>query len=160
MKITLQHNQQVIEANDSDSLFLQLKANGFNIKSTCGGCASCGQCIVVITDGESHLQQPTFDEKQLIGNVFHITKERLSCQTYITGDITVDISAHLKTDTKKKAVTMRRTREEAEKVVEDRKQASKEKRDAKPKRLGGGKKAKAFTFQDENEVEEETESKE
>lgn len=151
MKITLQHNNQVIEANDSDSLLAQLKANGFNIKSTCGGCASCGQCTVVIKEGESHLQEPTFEEKQLIGNVFHITKERLACQTYLSGDVTIDISAHLEAKTKKKAVTVRRTREEADKVVEDRKQASKEKRDNAPKRLGGGKKAKAFTFIDDSE---------
>lgn len=151
MKITLQHNQQVIEANDTDSLLTQLKANGLNIKSTCGGCASCGQCMVVIKEGESHIQEPTFEEKQLIGNVFHITKERLACQTYISGDVTIDISTHLEAANKKKATTVRRTREEADKVVEDRKQASKEKRETMPKRLGGGKKAKAFSFQDESE---------
>lgn len=150
MKITLSHNDQVIEANSNDSVLTQLKAAGLSIKSTCGGCASCGQCTVVIKKGDSHLQEPTFEEKQLIGNVFHITKERLACQTYLSGDVTIDISSHLEKK-KKKVVTVRRSREEADQVLEERKAASKEKRDTKPKRLGGGKKAKAFNFVDDNE---------
>lgn len=150
MKITLEHNGHEIEANDSDSLFAQLKAADINVKSTCGGCASCGQCVVVIKEGESNLQEINFEEKQLLGNVFHITKERLACQTYLTGDVTIDISAHLSA-APKKAKVVRRTREEADQVVEDRKQAAKEKRESKPKRLGGGKKPKAFTFKTEEE---------
>lgn len=152
MKITLEHNGQQIPANDSDSLFTQLKAAGINVKSTCGGCASCGQCVVVIKEGQSNLQQINFEEKQLLGNVFHITKERLSCQTFLTGDVTIDISAHLKT-AEKKAKVVRRTKEEADQVVEDRKQKAKEKRESRPKRLGGGKKPKAFSFKTDEEKE-------
>jgi len=29
-----------------------------------------------------------------LGNVFHITRQRLSCQTYISGDVTLDVSHH------------------------------------------------------------------
>lgn len=156
MKITLEHNGETIEANDSDSLFVQLKAAGHNIKSTCGGCASCGQCVIIIKEGESHLQEPSFEEKQLLGNVFHITKERLSCQTYITGDVTIDISSHLATD-KKKTTVVRRTREEADKVVEDRKLKAKEKRESRPAKLGGGRRPRAFNFHDDSETESESE---
>lgn len=155
MKITLEHNAQTIEANDSDSLLTQLKGAGFDIKSTCGGCASCGQCVIVIKDGEANLQDPSFEEKQLIGNVFHITKERLACQTFMTGDITIDISNHLQKERKNKSTVVRRTKEEAQQVVEERKQKAKEKRENAPKRLGGGKRPKAFNFQNESESENE-----
>jgi 2Fe-2S ferredoxin len=150
MKIKLSHNDQIIEANDSESLLAQLKKNNFAIKSICGGCASCGACIVQIIDGEENLQEPTFEEKQLIGNVFHITKERLACQTYLHGDVTVDITKHLEIGTKK-AITVRRTKAESEQIKETRMEERKERNANKPKKLGGGKKPKAFNFKDEEE---------
>ena len=126
--VTVWPSGEIVQMNEKDSLFAQLKENGINVKSTCGGCASCGQCTIVITSGEENLNEPSFEEKQLIGNVFHITKERLSCQTYTTGNITIDISAHLELNSHKKQITKRRTKEEAQTVVEKRKEASKEKR--------------------------------
>ena len=83
MKISFTHNDEVIDGNSTDSLLTILKAAGKSIKSTCGGCASCGQCVVVLEDGDKNVSEPNFEEKQLIGNVFHITKERLACQTSI-----------------------------------------------------------------------------
>lgn len=158
MKITLDHNGQLIEANDSDSLFTQLKAAGFNIKSTCGGCASCGQCVVVIKEGEHNLEPIKFEEKQLLGNVFHITKERLSCQTFLNGDITVDIGAHLELNqfnqinqNEQKVKVVRRSKEQAQQVLDERKQKAKEKKENAPKRLGGGKKPKAFSFKEDED---------
>lgn len=151
MKITLAHNDQVIEANDSDSLFIQLKRAGLAIKSTCGGCASCGQCVIVVEAGKENLQEATFEEKQLLGNVFHITKERLSCQTYLNGDVTIDISRHLEQEQKSKTTVVRRTKEQALAVKEERIQKRKEINENRPKRLGGGKRPRAFNFQNESE---------
>ena len=111
---------------------------GFDIKSTCGGCASCAHCVVVISEGEDNISETSFEEKQILGNVFHLTKERLSCQTKVLGDISVDISAHLQDKPKPK--THRRTREQAETVIEERKQKSKE----RPQRQGGLKRPKPF----------------
>ena len=149
--VTVWPEGKVLEMNESDSLFEQLKKANYNIKSTCAGCASCGQCTVVITTGEENLNEPSFEEKQLIGNVFHITKERLSCQTKITGAVTVDISAHSDLPKlTKNSVTKRRTREEADKVVAQRKEAGAEKRKNKSHKLGGGKKPKPFNFSEED----------
>jgi hypothetical protein len=64
------------------------------IKSSCGGMASCGDCVVKIVSGEQFASSPTFAELKLLGNVFHITKERLSCQVKCQGDVTLDLSAH------------------------------------------------------------------
>ena len=53
------------------------------IKSSCGGVASCTDCRIKVIAGEDSLTTPPFEEVQLLGNVFHITKERLSCQAKI-----------------------------------------------------------------------------
>lgn len=148
--VTIWPSGEIIQMNEKDSLFSQLKENGINIKSTCGGCASCGQCTILITSGEENLNEPSFEEKQLIGNVFHITKERLSCQTYTTGNITIDISAHLELNKERKQVTKRRSREEADSVLEKRKEASKEKRENRKPRAGGIKKPKSFNYSEED----------
>lgn len=69
---------------------------GVDIPSTCGGVGSCGLCKVKITGGEEHLGPMTPVEKGKLGNVFFITKERLSCQTTVTGDVSCavpDVSA-------------------------------------------------------------------
>ncbi len=80
---------------DSESTLLEaFKENNIYIKSTCGGYASCGCCRVRIIDGKENLEKAGFPELQLLGNVFHITKERLACQTRVTGDVTIDTSVH------------------------------------------------------------------
>lgn len=137
-QITVLPSGQSVQVTDKSNLRDALLAGGFPVKSTCGGCASCGQCVVIIKDGFDNLSEISFEEKQLLGNVFHITQERLSCQTEVLGDITLDISQHLEVGPKPK--TMRRTKEEAEKVVSDRKEKAKE----RPQRQGGGKRPRAF----------------
>lgn len=133
-----------VEIDGQTDLYTGLKANGFHINSTCGGCASCGRCIINIIEGEENLNEIPFEERQLLGNVFHITKERLSCQTTADGPVTIDISMH--EQPKKTTSVKRRTKVEVEKIVEDRK----EQRKQKPKKLGGGNKPKAFDYKEDN----------
>ncbi len=137
-QITVLPSGQSIEVTDKSNLRDSLLAAGLPIKSTCGGCASCGQCVVIIKDGFDCLSDISFEEKQLLGNVFHITQERLSCQTEVLGDLTVDISQHL--ESKPKPKTMRRSKQEAEQVITDRKEKAKE----RPQRQGGNKRPRAF----------------
>ncbi len=100
-----------IEVEQGANLRTSLIEKGLEIKSPCGGCASCGQCTIVVIAGEENLNEFSFEEKQLLGNVFHITKERLSCQTIVSGDVKIDISAHSET---KKVKTIRRSKSENE----------------------------------------------
>jgi len=94
IKCTLWPSGEVIELNQTETLLTQLKAQGKKIKSSCGGCASCSDCVFIVKSGEENLTPQTFEELRLLGNVFHITKERLSCQTKVVGDVTIDISLH------------------------------------------------------------------
>jgi ferredoxin len=150
-KVTLWPSGSVVEMNEKDSVFEQLKEAGIPVKSTCAGFASCGQCKVVITSGGENLNEPSFEEKQLIGNVFHITKERLSCQTFVKGAVTVDISAHKDEPKITKTKAIRRTREEADTILAERREAGVEKRKVKVHKLGGGKKPKPFNFSNDED---------
>ena len=85
---------QEIEVDQDTDLLTACREAGVYVKSSCGGHASCSDCIVKILGGEGFLTPPPFEEIQLLGNVFHITKERLACQVKVTGDVTLDLIGH------------------------------------------------------------------
>lgn len=101
-KVTIRPTGQVLEVDGETNLLDALKAHGHFVKSSCGGHASCSDCIVKIIDGDDNTNTPPFEEVQLMGNVYHITKERLSCQTYVQGQVTIDISEHDKSAVEKR----------------------------------------------------------
>lgn len=169
-KVTIMPSGETLSVNENESLLTALKEGGHYIKSSCGGHASCTDCVVKILTGEDNVNPPEFDELQLIGNVFHITKERLSCQTKLTGDVTVDISNHdLKKDqakTKAKTASFSkskrnvkvRSKEQVEEIKKEREEKWAEKQEQGDtwhkhwekddsrgfKRMGGGKRPKEF----------------
>lgn len=93
-KVTLLPSQKVIDVFEGETLLHAAKRQGVLIKSSCGGVANCRTCVVKVISGEQHLSAVEFEEAQLIGNVFHVTRERLSCQIKVSGDVSVDLSAH------------------------------------------------------------------
>lgn len=172
-KCTLWPSGETIELNGTDTLLNELKKAGKKIQSSCGGCATCSDCMVVVKSGEMNLTPQTFEELRLLGNVFHITKERLSCQTKVTGDVTLDISHHDKkaatpaaTGPKSTSVILKK-REEVEKSVRENEETARAKPEAdwyrhwekegtdesKPKKLGGNKRPRAFSYSDSDKDE-------
>lgn len=140
-QVTLWPSGKIVDVDSKKSLFEELKKQGIDINSTCGGCATCALCTVVVRAGAENLNEMTFEEKQLLGNVFHITYERLSCQTYVNGPVTIDISAHeKKTTVPKSSKVVRRKPQEQE-----QKEPSSVER--KPK-AGGFKRPKKFDYKD------------
>lgn len=167
-KVTLRPDGAVVEVPEGKNLLEALRACDVYVKSSCGGHATCSDCIIKVVSGEDHLSPPPFSELKLLGNVFHITKERLACQTMLEGDVTIDISKHdkardeakLKNKTSafsKKKQTL--VRKEADRIKNNppideteipvkkdenwKKHWEKEKSDA-PKKLAGGKRPKFF----------------
>ncbi len=138
-KVTLRPELKTLEVNEGENLLQALRAQSVYVKSSCGGGASCSDCIIKVVSGEEHLSPIEFPELKLLGNVFHITKERLACQTKITGDITIDVSRHnkdldqeqLKNKTNKmrpkKSTSTLRKKEVVEQIREEREQNFKEK---------------------------------
>jgi ferredoxin len=93
-KVTLKPEGSVVQIEEGKNLLLALREQNIYIKSSCGGHATCTDCIVKVVSGEDYITPPPFIELKLLGNVFHITKERLACQTCVTGDVTIDIAKH------------------------------------------------------------------
>ena len=93
-KVKIGPEDRELSVVEGEDLLTALRKANIYVKSSCGGHASCSDCLIKITDGLDNLNEPSFEETKLIGNVFHITKERLCCQTMITGDIGIDLSGH------------------------------------------------------------------
>ena len=158
-----------IEVDQDTDLLTALREEGQYVKSSCGGHASCTDCLIKVVDGIENLNAPSFEETQMLGNVFHITKERLACQTKIEGPVTIDISKHdadadgekirEKTRNFKKPNVKIRSKEQVKEVKDERIKQREERKvgqdkwqnhwekDKDPmeaKRLGGGKRPKTF----------------
>lgn len=93
-KLKVEPSGQTYYIDEKKSLLEHLRENKVYVKSSCGGHASCTDCVIKVLDGKESLNEPTFDETKLLGNVFHITKERLACQCFVSGEVTIDITAH------------------------------------------------------------------
>lgn len=77
---------------DGDSVFAVAKQAGLPITTACGAKATCGLCRVKIVSGETFLSPQNDIEKKHLGNVYFITKLRLSCQAQVSGgDVVVEI---------------------------------------------------------------------
>ncbi len=66
---------------------------GVRIQQTCGGTPSCTDCKIIVSkeDQNGSLQEMQGDEKRLLGNVYHLTHERLACQSVIKNSLTVEV---------------------------------------------------------------------
>ncbi len=62
---------------------------GAPVHTLCNGIGACVQCRVRVDQDEEHLSEPNALEKDRMGNIFHLTRERLACLACVNGDITV-----------------------------------------------------------------------
>jgi ferredoxin len=76
---------------EGESLFEVGRRAGVSIDTACVGKGTCGLCRVKVVAGEPHLSRYTPAEKKHLGNVYFITKMRLSCQSFVSGDVTVEV---------------------------------------------------------------------
>jgi len=92
--VTFRPSGVVADARPGESLFEIGKRAGVRISTSCNGKASCGLCRVAIVEGEDGLSPLGPLEKRHLGNVYFITKQRLSCQARLTESataITIDV---------------------------------------------------------------------
>jgi len=64
-----------------------------SIPSQCGGRCACALCRVEVIEGAEFLSPLVWDEEEHLGNSFHLTRERLSCQCRVFGDVVVKVVA-------------------------------------------------------------------
>lgn len=81
---------KILDANKGDNLYQVLTFNNISVRSSCGGIGACGDCMVKIINGDN-LNSFTATESHYLGNVYHMTKERLSCQCIIDGDVEIEL---------------------------------------------------------------------
>ena len=81
----------VVEVPEGTSLFEAGAKVSAGIDTACVGKGTCGLCRVKILAGAEHLPPYTAEERKHLGNVYHLTKVRLSCRCRLTGDVAIEI---------------------------------------------------------------------
>jgi len=78
---------------DSNKTVLEISRElGLGIQSSCNGICNCGDCKVIIKEGESNVFLPTDKELKLIGEGYYLDQRRLACQLQCFGDVVLDLS--------------------------------------------------------------------
>ena len=96
-KVTFLPEGRVIECADGASLFDTGGGAQAGIETACVGKGTCGLCRVKIVSGAQFLNAYTDEELKHLGNVYHITKVRLSCRTRVSGgDVVVELAPRRK----------------------------------------------------------------
>lgn len=73
------------------------------IETACVGKGTCGLCRVRVVSGEEFLSSYTDEELKHLGNVYFLTKVRLSCRTTAAGgDVVVELAPARKRPDKKR----------------------------------------------------------
>jgi ferredoxin len=80
-----------VDCADGESVFEVGQRANVGISTACVGKASCGLCRVKVVEGEVNLTPLNAAERKHLGNVYFITKQRLSCQARVCGDVVVEI---------------------------------------------------------------------
>ncbi len=80
-----------VEASSAVSLLNNLLRSGIKINHVCGGKALCGTCRVTILSGMENLSPVLSSERKRLQAVKARENQRLACQTYVKGDISIEI---------------------------------------------------------------------
>lgn len=76
----------------NEPLLAQLLAQGVAIRSSCGGHGVCTDCVVKVARGADNCSFLNELEQKKLGNVTHLTGERLSCQLSVVGPVRLDLT--------------------------------------------------------------------
>ena len=77
-------------AKAGESILEVARRCGAPVHTLCNGIGACVQCKIKVIENPDSLSRPEVLEKDRIGNIFHLTGERLGCQAKIYGDVTVE----------------------------------------------------------------------
>jgi 2Fe-2S ferredoxin len=94
-----------VEAQPGQTIFELGWKQDTALQSACVGKGTCGLCRVVIRSGEDQLSPYNEVEDKHLGNLYHLTKIRLSCQCTIVdrGDAAEEIVVEIKPKRKPKS---------------------------------------------------------
>lgn len=82
--------QWTVEVTEGASLLDAARQVEAPVHTLCNGIGACVQCRVRVRAGAENLSAPEALEKDRIGNIFHITGERMGCQAKVHGDVEIE----------------------------------------------------------------------
>jgi ferredoxin, 2Fe-2S len=92
-KVTFLPDGVTVSCADGESVFEVGRRAQIPIETACVGKATCGLCRVRVVAGEGSLSELNDHERRHLGNVYFLTKVRLSCQAIVSGgDVTVELA--------------------------------------------------------------------
>jgi len=65
---------------------------GIAIETACVGKGTCGLCRVKVLAGGEALSPYSEEEERHLGNLYHLTRVRLSCRARVHGEVTVELA--------------------------------------------------------------------
>ena len=143
MKISITNTAKSIDSSENETLLEACLKNNVSIKNSCGGFGNCTDCKVKIIYGEDNLTELSSEEKKHLGNTFFITKERLACQSYCSGDIGIEILNELNEN-----VAIQSAPKVIKRSAEQRAEKKEEFREPKPRK---DRRPRAFNYSEEDE---------
>ncbi len=127
-KVTFLPDGTEVEVREGLSLFAAAIEADAAVESQCGGRGGCALCRVIIREGTDNLSPMEWEEQAHLGNVFHVTHERLACQSRVRGDVVVEIPEPIERN--KKPYVPHRFRRNLEQQVQARMQAAEVEQDS------------------------------
>jgi ferredoxin, 2Fe-2S len=88
-RITLRPSGRVLHAADGENLFRAIRRHDQPLASSCDGDGVCEKCRITILEGMDHLTSPNDVEESFRRERQYGAAERLACQTWVFGDVTV-----------------------------------------------------------------------
>ncbi len=89
--ITFLPSGTVVEVQPGTTVFHAAASAEIAIPSQCGGKCACALCCVKLVSGEGLVSPMRWEEEGHLGNVFFLTRQRLSCQLKVFGDVVVEV---------------------------------------------------------------------
>lgn len=90
--VSFKKNKPSIQVSDGANLMRSLLESGIPVASSCNGDGVCAKCKIKIVDGEQNLSSENELEVFLKQKFAIPQSDRISCQTKVNGDITIDAS--------------------------------------------------------------------
>jgi len=90
--ITFLPSGVTIQVKPGTTVFNAAARAGVPIASQCGGKCACALCRVKVVSGDELISEMAWEEEGHMGNAFFITRQRLSCQLQVFGDVTIEVT--------------------------------------------------------------------
>ncbi len=84
-----QNKEWHVDAQNGTSLLEAARLIQAPVQTLCHGIGACVRCKVKVVSGQ--LGDITALERDKLGNIYHLTKERMACQAQINGNCVLEI---------------------------------------------------------------------